>query len=191
MNNNEPITFLLSDRPTHYLACVEGPARFDCTHIAIKLAPFTLIRLVWMRWIASLLRLVGIKIVVFEAKVGALEVAGLQYIDQHFLGANDETSGDETPYDCLSLGELASLGGYATNAVLDAHFTTLSKEAKMYAIDVHAERFSMRLNIHYLGSILSIETNPFNVDILVKDFLARNILRTGRNMTEKQQVVCQ
>lgn len=55
----------------------------------------------------------------------------------------------------------------------------------MYAIDVHAERFSMRLNIHYLGSILSVESNPFNPDILVKDFLVRNILRTSRNMNEK------
>ncbi len=174
---NNTIPFPLSDRPTHYIAALEDAERLDCTHVSIRLAPPTLIRLVWMHFVASMLRLVGIKIAVFETRVGALEVACLKYKGKQFLGADDETSTDEAPYDCLSLGKLANLGGYATDAVLDAHFMPIRKDTKVYAVEVHAERFSMWLKIYFFGQVLSIETNSFNLDIIVEDFLKRNVQR--------------
>jgi hypothetical protein len=118
MIKNNTIPFPLSDCPTHYIACLDDAERRDCTHVSIKLVQSTLIRLVWMHLVASVLRLIGIKMSVFETRVGALDVACLKYEGKHFLGANDETSTDEAPYDCQSLGELANLGGYATSAVL-------------------------------------------------------------------------
>lgn len=180
MTKDNTLPFPLSDRPTHYIACLEDAERLDCTHVSIELIPSTLIRLVWMHLVASVLRLIGIKIAVFETRVGALDVTCLKYRGKRFLSANDETSTDEAPYDCLSLGELANLGGYATDAVLDANFAPIMKAAKVYAVEVHAGRFSMWLKIHFFGQVLSIETNSFNLDILVKDFLARNIPRIGR-----------
>jgi len=154
----------------------EDPDRLMCTHVSIKLVPSTLIRLVWMELVASALRLVGIKIAVFETRAGTLEVACLKYEGKHFLDATTETSTDESPYDCLSLGELINLGGYASAAVLDAYFAPISKDVKPYAVEVHAERFSMWFKIYFFGPILPMETNSFNLDILVKDFLTRGVL---------------
>ena len=177
MTKHSTIPFPLSDRPTHYLAALEDAERLDCTHVSIRLVPSTLIRLVRMHLVTSVLRLIGIKIAVFETRVGMLDVACLKYQGRQFLGADEETSTDEAPYDCLSLGELANLGGYATNAVLDAHFAPMRKDAKVYAVEVHAERFSMWLRIYFFGQILSIETNSFNLDIIVENFLKRNVQR--------------
>jgi hypothetical protein len=143
MTKHDTIPFPLSDRPTHYLATLEDEERLGCTHVSIRLVLPTLIRLVWMRFVASALRLVGIKIAVFETRVGALDIAPIKYKGRQFLGADDETSTDEASYDCLSLGELANLGGYATDAVLAAHFTSMRQDAKVYAVEVHADRFSM------------------------------------------------
>lgn len=187
MNKRNSITFPLSGLPAHYIACVEDTERLDCTHVAVKLVPSTLIRLVWMHFVASVLRLIGIKIAVFETRVGALDVARLRYTGKHFLETDQDTSSDEAPYDCLSLGELANLGGYATSAVLDAHFTPMLKDAKVYAVEIHTERFSMWLKIYFFGQILSIETNSFNLDIIVKDFLKRNVQRflKGGNRAER------
>jgi len=179
MRNSTIITFPLSDRPTHYIACLEDAKRIYCTHVSVKLVPSTLIPLVCMHFVASVLRQVGIKISAFETRVGALDVSCLRYTGQQFLEASEDTSCDDAPYDCLSLGELADLGGYATDAVLDAHFAPITKEAKVYAIEVHAERFSMWLKIHFFGQVLSIETNPFNLDIIVKDFLTRSVLNAN------------
>src|SRR5574341_1909762 len=120
MTKHDTIPFPLSDRPTHYLATLEDTERLDCTHVSIRLVLPTLIRLVWMHFIASVLRLVGIKIAVFETRVGALDIGCIKYRGRQFLGADDETSTDEAPYDCLSLGELANLGGYATPSAAKA-----------------------------------------------------------------------
>jgi len=175
MNKQQPIPFPLLGRPTHYIAALEDRARLDCTHVAIKLVPSTLVRLVWMHLVASALRLLGIKSAVFETKVGTLAIACLKYQGEHFLGPDEETSPDEAPYDCLSLGELANLGGYATDGVLDAYFQTAMNDTKTYAVEVHAERFAMRLKVYFFGQILSLETNYFNLDIIVEDFLKRSV----------------
>jgi len=175
MNNNNSLSFPLSDQLSHYLACVENPGRLDCTHVSIKLGPSTLIRLVGMNLVTSVLRLCGIKMAVFETRAGAFDVKCLKYEGKDFLGANDDTSADEAPYDCLSLGELANLGGYATSAVLDKYFAPMTQDAKVYAVEVHIERFSMWLKVYFFGQILPIETNSFNQDIIVEDYLKRNV----------------
>ncbi len=177
MKNNNSLSFPLSDQLSHYLACVENPGRLDCTHVSIKLGPSILIRLVGMNLVTSVLRRCGIKMAVFETRAGALDVACLKYEGKEILGANDETSTDEAPYDCLSLGELANLGGYATSAVLAEYFAPITQDAKMYAVEVHAARFSIRLKVCCFGQVLPIETNSFNQDIIVKDYLKRNLQR--------------
>jgi hypothetical protein len=177
MKNNNSLAFPLSDQPSHYLACVENPGRLECTHVSIKLGSSTLIRLVRLHLVTAVLRLFGIKMAVFETKADALDVACLNYEGKEVLGANDETATDEAPYKCLSLGELASLGGYATDALLAKYFTPIKQDAKVYAVEVHAERFSMWLKVYFFGQTFTMETNPFNLDILVKDFLMRNVQR--------------
>jgi hypothetical protein len=175
MTKHDTIPFPLSDLPTRYLATLEDTERIDCTHVYIRLVLPTLIRLVWMHSVASVLRLVGIKIAIFETRVGALDIGCIKYQGKQFLGADEETSTDEAPYDCLSLDELANLGGYATDAVLAAHFTTMRQGAKVYTVEVHADRSSLWLKIYFFGQILSIETNAFNLDIIVEDLLQRYV----------------
>jgi hypothetical protein len=179
MKRNEPPIFPLANRPSHYLACVENPGPFGCTHVSIKLVPSTLIRLGWMHWVGTLLHMVGIKIAVFESKADALDLVCLEHKDRYSLEAEDETSNDDAPYDCLSLGELASLGGYATHAVLEAYFAPIPKDARVYALDVHVEKYSMWLKIYFFGPVPSVETNAFNLGILVKDFLVRSVRWTA------------
>jgi hypothetical protein len=123
--------------------------------------------------------MVGIKVAVFESKAGAIDLVCLEYKDEYSLQAEDETSNDDTPYDCLSLGELASLGGYATDAVLDAYFAPIPKDARVYALDVHVEKYAMWLKIYFFGPVASRKTDPFNLGILVKDFLVRSVRWTA------------
>lgn len=53
----------------------------------------------------------------------------------------------------------------------------MRQDAKAYAVEVHADRFSMWLKIYFFGQIVSIETNAFNLYIIVEDFLKRNVQR--------------
>ena len=175
MKERSTIPFPLSGDPSHYLAALNDTERLDCTHVFVRLIPSTLIRLVWMYFVASVLRLVGVKSAVFEARVGRLAIGCLKYQGRHFLVADDETATDEAPYDCLSMGELANLGGYAANSVLEAYFTPARIDKKVYAIDVHVERFAMRFKLHFFGQIVSIETTSFNLDIIIEDFLRRRL----------------
>lgn len=175
MNECDTIPFPLSDLQTYYLATLEDPERLDCTHVSIRLIPSTLVRLVWIHSVASALRLVGIKIAVFETRVDSLDIGYLKYQGRHFLVTDEEIATDEAPYDCLSIGELANLGGYATNNALEAYFTPARIDKKVYAIDVHVERFAMWFKIHFFGQIVSIETNSFNLDIIIEDFLKRRL----------------
>ena len=177
MNNS--ITFPLSGCPTHYIARVEDAGKSDCAHIAIKLMPSTLIRLILAYVVASVLRLFKIKIVVFETRADTLSITYLRDTSGQCLEDDQETSSDDAPYDCLTLGELISLGGYATDRVLDAFFSSACVNVKMYAIEVYVERFAMWLKIYAFGWTFCIETEPFNLDIIVKDFLARNVPRTS------------
>lgn len=175
MNKCDTISFPLSDLQTYYLATLEDPERLDCTHVFVRLIPSTLIRLVWMHFVASVLRLVGVKSAIFGARADRLAIGCLKYQGGHFLVADEETATDEAPYDCLSIGELANLGGYATNSALEAYFTPARIDKKVYAIDVHVERFAMWFKIHFFGQIVSIETNSFNLDIIIEDFLRRHL----------------
>lgn len=175
MKEQTTIPLSLLGSPDYYIAALNDRRRLDCTHVSLRLAPSTLLRLVWMHLIASVLRLVGVKSVSFETKVGRLAVRCLKYKGKDFLGTDDETSADEAPYDCLSIGELASLGGYATDAVLEAYFALAGNNLKMYAVEIHAERFAMWFKVYFFGQILSLETNPFNLDIIAEDFFRRSI----------------
>ena len=175
MNKQITIPFPLSEPPNHYVAALNDRRRLDCTHVSIRLVPSTVLRLLWMHIVASTLRLVGVKSVSFETTVGRLAVRCLKYKGKDFLATDDQTSADETPYDCLSIGELASLGGYATDDVLEAYFALPADNTKIYAVEIHAERFAMWLKVYFFGQILSLETNPFNLDIIAEDFFKRSM----------------
>ena len=187
MNKQITIPFPLLGAPDYYIAALNDRCRLDCTHVSLRLAPSTLLRLVWMHLVASILRLVGIKSVSFETRVGRLAVRCLRYKGKDLLGTDDETSADETPYDCLSIGELASLGGYATNDVLEAYFTLAGNNTKMYAVEIHAERFAMWFKVYFFGQILSLETNPFNLDIIAEDFFRRNMSKLLTSFAKRGQ----
>lgn len=175
MKEKSTIPFPLSEDPSHYLAALNDTERPDCTHVFVRLIPSTLIRLVWMRFVASVLRLVGVKSAIFGARADRLAIGCLKYQGRHFFDPDEETATDEAPYDCLSIGELANLGGYAANSVLEAYFTAARIDKKVYAIDVHVERFAMWFKIHFFGQIVSIETNSFNLDIIIEDFFKRRL----------------
>jgi hypothetical protein len=165
MTERTTTTFPLTERPTRYIACVSNDgAATDCTHVFIKFTPETIFRLVWMS-------LVGVKISVFEIKPGKLNTGHLRYTGWQTLKPDQETSPDDAPYSCLSIGELASLGGYATEAVLKKYFAPIKKDLQAYAIEVHVARHMVWLKVHLFGPNPSVETDPFNLDIIVKDIL--------------------
>ncbi|HSG44240.1 MAG TPA: hypothetical protein VLA72_13910 [Anaerolineales bacterium] len=187
MNKQITIPFPLLGAPDYYVAALNDRRRLDCTHVSIRLVPSTVLRLLWMHLVASTLRLVGIKSVSFETTVGRLAVRCLQYKGKDFLGTDDETSADETPYDCLSIGELASLGGYATDEVLETYFTLARINTKVYAVEIHAERFAMWFKVYFFGQIPSLETNPFNLDIIAGDFFKRSMSQLLTSFAKRGQ----
>ena len=187
MNKQITIPFPLSEPPNHYVAALNDRRRLDCTHVSIRLVPSTVLRLLWMHIVASTLRLVGVKSVSFETTVCRLAVRCLKYKGKDFLGTDDETSADEAPYDCLSIGELASLGGYATDAVLEAYFTLAGNNTKMYAVEIHTERFAMWFKVYFFGQIHSLETNPFNLDIIAEDFFKRSMFQLLNSFAKRGQ----
>ena len=121
----------------------------------------------------------------FGARADRLAIGCLKYQGGHFLVVDEETATDEAPYDCLSIGELANLGGYATNSALEAYFTPARIDKKVYAIDVHVERFAMWFKIHFFGQIVSIETNSFNLDIIIEDYARENWAKAGVLFSDK------
>ncbi len=187
MNEQTTIPIPLLGSPDYYIAALNDKGRLDCTHVCLRLVPSTVLRLLWMHIVASILRLVGVKSVSFETTVGRLAIRCLKYQGKDFLGADEETSADEAPYDCLSIGELASLGGYATDDVLEAYFALAKNSTKMYAVEIHAERFAMWFKVYFFGQILSLETNSFNLDIIAEGFFKRSMLRLLNRFTEKGQ----
>lgn len=175
MKNHNSITFPLSERPTHYVACNSNPHQSVCSHVSIKLTWLTLFHLIVMSFAAAALRLVGIKITIFETRARTLKIACLQYVGKQTLNPNQDTSTDEAPYDCLSLGELAALGGYATEAVLLKHFAPTKTELKIQSVEVQVHRRMIGLKVYFTGPNPSIETDPFNLGILVRDAASRYV----------------
>jgi hypothetical protein len=173
------ITFPL-EHPTHYLACISNDATGDCTHVSIKLSAPTLIRLVWLWFVASTLRLIGVKISVFDERANRLAITCLSRKGNQALKINQETSADDDPYNCRSAAELISLGGYATESVLGRYFTLANKDLKLDSVEVHIASRMMWLKLYFIGANPSTETDPFNLGIIVKDFIRHNLLKGGR-----------
>ena len=49
-----------------------------------------------------------------------------------------------------------------------------------YTIEVHAERFHTSLKVYFSGPNPTIETDPFNLDIIVRDLLKRSFQKGGQ-----------
>lgn len=168
------------EHPTHYVACIADDVTGDCAHVSVKLTFLTLVRLLWMCLAASALRLVGIKTSVFGSNAGALGATCLRSKGKQTLRFNQETSTDDDPYNCLSPAELISLGGYATEAVLSRYFALAKRDLKVDVIDVHVAGRTMWFKLHFVGTNPCLETDPFNLGIIVKDFIRRNLPKGGR-----------
>jgi hypothetical protein len=175
MKNNKAIAFPLTRTPTHYVACNSNPELSECSHVTIKLTWLTLFHLIVMSLAAGVLSLIGIKITIFETKARTLKIACLRYVGKQTLQANHDTSTDEAPYDCLSLGELAALGGYATEEVLLKHFAPTKKELKIQSVEVQIQRWMIGLKVYFTGPNPSIEADPFNLGIVVRDVVSRSV----------------
>jgi len=167
------ITFPL-EHPTHYIACISDDATGDCTHVSIKLSAPTLIRLVWLWLIASALRLIGVKMSVFEDKSNGFAITCLRRKRKQMLKIDQKTSSDDEPYNCLSAAELISLGGYTTVSALSRYFTLANKDLKLDSVEVHVASRMMWFRLYFIGANPSIETDPFNLGVIVRDSVRRN-----------------
>jgi len=184
MKSKNAIAFPL-ERPTHYLACIADEITNNCTHVSFKLSPPTLAHLLWMYFVASVLRLVGIKISVFKPDAFALHVACLRSTSKQML-TNQETSTDEDPYNCLSITELISLGGYATEAALSEYFTLANKDLELDSLEVHVAGRMMWFRLYFIGPNPSLETDPFNLGIIVRDIVRAKQMEDNKDVTKNR-----
>lgn len=183
ISNN--ITFPL-ERSTHYIACISNDVTGDCTHVSIKLSVPTLIRLVWLWLVASALRLIGVKMSVFEDKANRFTITCLRRKGNQTLKINQETSSDDDPYNCLSAAELISLGGYATESVLSRYFTLANKGLKLDSVEVHVASRMMWFRLYFIGANPSIETDPFNLGIIVRDVVRIKQMEDNKDVTKNR-----
>jgi len=185
MKSKNAIAFPL-ERPTHYLACIADEIINNCTHVSFKLSPPTLAHLLWMYFVASVVRLVGIKISVFESNAVALRVACLLSTRRQALKTNQETSTDEGPYNCLSITELISLGGYATEAALSRYFTLANRDLKLDSLEVHVAGRMMWFRLYFIGANPSLETDSFNLGIIVRDIVRAKQMEDNKDVTKNR-----
>jgi len=179
------ITFPLA-RPTHYIACISDDMTGDCTHVSIKLSVPTLIRLVWLWLVASALRLIGVKMSVFDDKENGLATTCLRRKRKQMLRINQKTSSDDDPYNCLSAAELISLGGYATESVLSRYFTLANKDLKLDSVEVHVASRMMWFRLYFIGANPSIETDPFNLGVIVRDVVRTKQMEDNKDVAKNQ-----
>lgn len=185
MKSKNAIAFPL-ERPTYYLACIADEITNNCTHVSFKFSPPMLAHLLWMHFVASVLRLVGIKISVFRSDAGALCVACLGSTRKQALKTYQEISTDEDPYSCLSIAELISLGGYAMEAALSRYFTLANRDMKLDSLEVHVASRMMWFRLHFCGANPSLETDPFNLGIIVRDIVRAKQMEDNKDVTKNR-----
>lgn len=157
--------------PTHYVACIDNPITGACTHASVKLSAPTLGRLAWMWFVSFALRLVGVKAAVFQVKPDKLGLDCLRVKSRATLKPGQECSVDEDPYNCLSLGELIALGGYANETVLKSAFSPSKLQLESVELVVIDSMVGFKLN--FSGTNPSLETDTFNLKVIVQDIIHR------------------
>jgi len=174
------------EHPTHYLACISDDMTGDCTHVSVKLSAPTLIRLAWLWFVASALKLTGVKAVVFDDRVNGFTITCLRKKGNQTLKINQETSTDDDPYNCLSITELISLGGYATESALSRYFTLANRDLKLDSLEVHVASRMMWFRLHFCGANPSLETDPFNLGIIVRDIVRAKQMEDNKDVTKNR-----
>lgn len=183
MKNN--IAFPL-EHPTYYLACISDDLTGDCTHVSVKLSAPTLIRLAWLWFVASALKLIGVKAAVFDDKANRFTITCLRKKRNQTLKLTQETSTDDDPYNCLSAAELISLGGYATDTVLSRYFTLANKDLKLDSIEVHVASRMVFFKLYFTGANPSLETDPFNLGIIVRDIVRSKQMEDNKDVAKNR-----
>lgn len=190
------IKFPLS-HPTHYIACLNN---FDVTHVAVKLCRQTLLMLLLLLYAPQVLKFFNIVRLTFarRRKPGQLSLLdNLSFYrytgkDRIRPGDDRECSTDEDPYSCLSLGELASLGGFADEEVLRRKFELIPQSDKdPVGVKVYKAHIDMVfIKVLFRGE--EYETEMFNVGLLVQKYFdqvhevsVKNVKEAKRRLMEK------
>ncbi len=184
---SEPI-FPLS-HPTHYLACLNN---FDVTHVAVKLCRQTLLMLLLLLYIPQILEFFNIVRLAFarRRKPGQMSlldnISFYRYVGKDRIRPGDDRdcSTDEDPYSCLTLGELASLGGFADEQVLNSKFKPIPHpDNESMAITACKARAGMVFfKVLFRGE--EYETDMFNVRLLVQKYFAVVHETSSKNVKE-------
>jgi hypothetical protein len=119
--------------------------------------------------------LIGVKAAVFDDRANRFAITCLRKRGNQTLKINQETSTDDDPYNCLSVAELISLGGYATEIVLSRYFTLANKDLKLDSVEVHVASRMVWLKLYFIGPNPSLETDPFNLGIIVRDIVGHSV----------------
>jgi len=178
--------------PTHYIACLNN---FDVTHVAVKLSRqmlWTMFLILWIPKIVALLEKLGIGRLTItrprrsDQKSLFDDLGFYQYIgeDQIQPGDDRECSTDENPYSCLTLGELASLGGFATKEILKRKFKAIPQdEASAIGITLCWTNTGM-IFFKVLFEGEDYETDMFNARLLFEKYVALVHETSSKNVKE-------
>jgi hypothetical protein len=185
------IKFPLS-HPTHYIACLNN---FDVTHVAVKLSRqmlWTMFLVLWIPKIVALLEKLGIGRLTItrprkSGKKSLFDDLGFyQYVGEDKIQPGDdrECSTDEDPYSCLTLGELASLGGFANEEVLQRQFKPIPQdEASAIGVTVCRTNTGM-IFFKVLFEGEEYGTDMFNVRLLIDKYFAVVHETSSKNVKE-------
>jgi hypothetical protein len=190
------IKFPLS-HPTHYIACLNN---FDVTHVAVKLCHQTLLTLLLLLYAPQVLAFFNIVRLTFARRRKPGQTSLLdnlsfyRYTSKERIrpGADHDFSSDEDPYNCLSLGELASLGGFADEEVLKHKFELIPQSDKdPVGVAVYKAHTDMVfIKVLFRGE--EYKTDMFNVGLLVRKYFdqvhdtsVKNVQGAKRRLMEK------
>lgn len=191
------IKFPLS-HPTHYIACLNN---FDVTHVAVKLCRQTLMFFLLLLYAPQVLAFFNIVRLNFvrRRKPGQISLVDnlsfYRYIGKDRIRPGDdrEFSTDEDPYSCLSLGELASLGGFVDEEVLKCKFELIpwSSEDPLGVVTVYRADTGM-VFFKVLFRSEEYETDMFNIRLLIDKYIdqvhetsVKNVKEARRRLSEK------
>ncbi|HEX9274636.1 MAG TPA: hypothetical protein VGA01_20765 [Candidatus Binatia bacterium] len=190
------IKFPLS-HPTHYIACLNN---FDVTHVAVKLCRQTLLTLLLLLYAPQVLAFFNIVRLAFARRRQPGQMSLLdnlsfyRYTGKERIqpGVDMEFSTDEDPYNCLSLGELASLGGFTDEEVLKRKFELIPQsDHDLVGVTVYKAHTGM-VFFKVLFCCEEYETDMFNVRLLVQKYFdqvhetsVKNVKEARRRLSEK------
>ncbi len=186
------------NHPTHYIACLNN---FDVTHVAVKLCRQTLMFFLLLLYAPQVLAFFNIVRLNFarRRKPGQISLVDnlsfYRYIGKDRIRPGDdrEFSTDEDPYSCLSLGELASLGGFVDEEMLKRKFELIpwSGEDPLGVVTVYRADTGM-VFFKVLFRSEEYETDMFNIRLLIDKYIdqvhetsVKNVKEARRRLSEK------